>query len=188
MRPSSRFGRAESGRARWRSPSQVTNMQKSIDFASFQMRVDRLLGGDGRVSARPSGCSCSGRGAGTRPRARRVPLGAEGGTAADDRGEDRRALGLGEGEQEAGAAGLQEVGEAVHDRPGRGGVGERGGVARAGRRCRGARRCSRAGGRRRRGRPPGARGRRSRGGRRRTSAGRAPGGRWRRRCSRGRRR
>ena len=37
MRPSSRFGRAESGRARWALPSQVTNMQMSIDFARSQM-------------------------------------------------------------------------------------------------------------------------------------------------------
>ena len=36
MRSSSRRGRADIGRARWRSPSQVTNMQKSMDFTSSQ--------------------------------------------------------------------------------------------------------------------------------------------------------
>ena len=78
MRPASRSGRAESGRARWRLPSQVTNMQKSIDFASFQMvstasaseRVPSLSAMLASVVDR-AGCETTGScGKGSVPRAR----------------------------------------------------------------------------------------------------------------------
>ena len=103
--------------------------------------------------------------------------------AADDRGHHRLALGGGERLEEAHPACLQQVGEAVHGRPGRRDVGHARGVA-DGIAAAQRRRCLRAGARRRPARRRAARDRRSRAARRRTSAGRAPGGRWRTRCSR----